>query len=157
MRGRSHFKRAKLVLDPKYHDPLVSKLINKVMWDGKKGTAQSIVYNSLEKLAQERNVEVPVLLHELMEKASPVLEVRSRRVGGATYQVPMEVRPSRKVLLVMRWLLDTCRNSKGQAMEDKMYVEMKNILDNTGTVMKKREDLHKMAESNRAFAHFARY
>jgi len=157
MRGRSNFKRPVLVLDPRYNDPTVSKLINKVMWDGKKGTAQTIVYNSLEKLAKERNIEVPVLLHDIIEKASPILEVRSRRVGGATYQVPMEVRPSRKVLLVMRWLLDTCRNQSGKPMEDKLYVEMKNILDNTGVVMKKREDLHKMAEANRAFAHFARY
>lgn len=157
MRGRSNFKRPVLVLDPKYADPTVSKLINKVMWDGKKSTAQGIVYTAAEKLAKERNVEVPQLIREIIEKASPILEVRSRRVGGATYQVPMEVRPSRKTLLVMRWLLDACRNSKGQPMEDKLYAEMKNILENTGTVMKKREDLHKMAEANRAFAHFARY
>ncbi|HSX41928.1 MAG TPA: 30S ribosomal protein S7 [Candidatus Saccharimonadales bacterium] len=157
MRGRSNFKKPTLVLEPKFQDPLVSKLINKVMWDGKKSTAQAIVYTAAEKLAKERNVEVPQLIREIIEKASPILEVRSRRVGGATYQVPMEVRPSRKTLLVMRWLLDACRNAKGQPMEAKLYTEMKNILDNTGTVMKKREDLHKMAEANRAFAHFARY
>lgn len=157
MRGRSNFKKPTFVLDPKYADPTLSKLINKVMWDGKKETAQVITYGAIEKLAKERDVEVPALLRDIIEKASPILEVRSRRVGGATYQVPMEVRPSRKVLLVMRWLLEACRNAKGQPMEAKMYHEMKNILDNTGTVMKKREDLHKMAEANRAFAHFARY
>ena len=157
MRGRSHYKKPTLVLDPKYSDPTVSKFINKVMWGGKKGTAQGIVYGAMEKLAQEQNMEVPVLLRTLIDKASPILEVRSRRVGGATYQVPMEVRPSRKVVLVMRWLLEACRKQKGRAMEDKLYTEMKNILDNTGSVLKKREDLHKMAEANRAFAHFARY
>ncbi len=157
MRGRSNLKKPPFEHDATYHDPTVAKLVNKVMWDGKKAVARTIVYGALERLSQERNVEVPQLLREIIEKASPILEVRSRRVGGATYQVPMEVRPSRKVLLVMRWLLDACRNSKGQPMEQKLYHEMKNILDNTGTVMKKREDLHKMAEANRAFAHFARY
>ena len=127
------------------------------MWNGKKETAQSIVYSALEKLAAERKVEVPVLLREVIEKASPIIEVKSRRVGGATYQVPMEVKPARKTVLVMRWLLEICRNQKGKDMSEAMYIEMKNILDNTGSVMKKREDLHKMAEANRAFAHFARY
>lgn len=157
MRGRSKIKKPALVLDPKYSDPLIAKLVNKVMWDGKKSVAQNIVYGALERLAQERKTEVAPLLSEIIEKAAPILEVRSRRVGGATYQVPMEVRPSRKVLLVMRWLLEACRNAKGQPMEEKLHTEMKNILEDTGTVLKKREDLHKMAEANRAFAHFARY
>lgn len=157
MRGRRTIKRPVLDLDPKYHDPLISKLINKVMWGGKKVTAVRIVYTALEQLAKERNVEPPVLLREIIEKASPILEVRSRRVGGATYQVPMEVKPSRKTVLVIRWLLDICRKQKGSSMDKLMYQEMRNILDDTGAVMKKREDLHKMAEANRAFAHFARY
>ncbi len=157
MRGRANFKKPKLVLDPKFHDPVISKFINKVMWDGKKGTAESIVYNALGKLAEERGTDVPNLLRQVIEQAAPILEVRSRRVGGATYQVPMEVKPARKTVLVMRWVLEICRKQKGQNMTDALYNEMKNILDNTGAVMKKREDLHKMAEANRAFAHFARY
>jgi small subunit ribosomal protein S7 len=157
MRGRSKVKRPSLVIDPKYGDPLVSKLVNKVMWGGKKSTAQSIVYSALERLAKEQNAQVPSLLRDVIEKASPILEVRSRRVGGATYQVPMEVRPARKVILVIRWLLEAARNRKGTNMADALYHEMKDILAETGTVMKKREDLHKMAEANRAFAHFARY
>lgn len=157
MRGRSKFKRSPLVLDPRFSDPLVSKLINKVMWGGKKSTAQDIVYTALGRLAKEQNSEIPSLLREVLEKASPILEVRSRRVGGATYQVPMEVRPARKVILVVRWLLDAARRRKGASMSDALYAEMKDILAETGTVMKKREDLHKMAEANRAFAHFARY
>lgn len=157
MRGRSKIKKPALVLDPKYRDPLLSKLINKVMWGGKKSTAQAIVYNALERLANEHKAEVPVILRDIIEKASPILEVRSRRVGGATYQVPMEVRPARKVILVVRWLLEAARKRKGTNMADALYSEMKDILTDTGSVMKKREDLHKMAEANRAFAHFARY
>jgi len=157
MRGRSKIKRPSLVLDPKYSDPLLSKLINKVMWGGKKSTAQGIVYDALERLAKEQKAEVPVVLRDVIEKASPILEVRSRRVGGATYQVPMEVRPARKIILVIRWLLEAARNRKGTNMADALYAEMKDILTDTGAVMKKREDLHKMAEANRAFAHFARY
>ncbi len=157
MRGHKTIKRPPFVVEARYHDPLLTKLINKVMWDGKKTTAEGIVYDALERLAKEKNLEVPVLLREIIEKASPILEVRSRRVGGATYQVPMEVKPSRKTVLVVRWLLEICRNQKGKDMSTAMYEEMRNILDNTGAVMKKREDLHKMAEANRAFAHFARY
>lgn len=157
MRGKSKFKKPTLQLDPKYQDFLTTKFINKVMLNGKKETAQAIVYSALEKLAEERKLMPAQVLKEVIEKASPILEVRSRRVGGATYQVPMEVRPARKIILVIRWLLETTRKSKGQDMATKLYNEMKNILDDTGAVMKKREDLHKMAEANRAFAHFARY
>lgn len=157
MRGNKKIKKPALVLDRKYHDPLITKFINKVMWDGKKATAEQIVYSSLERLAKEQGLEAPAMLREVIEKASPILEVRSRRVGGATYQVPMEVKPARKIVLVMRWLLEICRKQAGQPMSELLYTEMKNIMDNTGAVMKKREDLHKMAEANRAFAHFARY
>lgn len=157
MRGRSKIKKPKLVLDTKYQDVLISKLINKVMWGGKKITAEQIVYGALEKLAEELKTEPKALLRDIVEKASPILEVRSRRVGGATYQVPVEVKPSRKTVLVIRWLLEVCRRQQGKPMGQLMYQEMKNILENTGPVMKKREDLHKMAEANRAFAHFARY
>lgn len=157
MRGRNKIKKPIISLETKYNDPLVTKLINKVMWSGKKEIAKNIVYTALERLADDKKAEVPAVLREVIEKASPILEVRSRRVGGATYQIPVEVRPSRKNILVMRWLLDAARNQKGKDMANALYHEMKNILDDTGTVMKKREDLHKMAESNRAFAHFARY
>jgi small subunit ribosomal protein S7 len=157
MRGRSKIKKPVLTLDSRYGDPLVTKLINKLMWGGKKETAERLVYNALEKLAKEQNLDAPTVLRKVIDKASPILEVRSRRVGGATYQVPVEVNANRKMILVMRWLLNTCRNQSGKPMDELLYHEMKNILEDTGTVMKKREDLHKMAESNRAFAHFARY
>jgi len=93
----------------------------------------------------------------VIDKASPILEVKPRRIGGATYQVPMEVKPSRKIVLSLRWLIDIARNKQGKPMSDFLYEEMNNILNNTGEVMKKREDVHKMAEANRAFAHFARF
>jgi len=157
MRGRSKIKHPTLVLDSKYNDPLITKLVNRVMLDGKKETAEALVYAALEQLAKETNKEVPALWREILEKAAPILEVRSRRVGGANYQVPVEVRPVRKVILVLRWIVTTARNRKGVPMSKALYEEMKNILENTGTVMKIREDMHKMAESNRAFAHFARY
>ncbi len=157
MRGHKTLKRPIFQLDHRYHDPLISKFINKVMLKGKKETASNIVYTALEKLAKERSSEPAIILKEIVDKAAPILEVKSRRVGGATYQVPMEVRPARKNLLVMRWILEATRGRAGKPMEARLYEEMKNILDNTGPVMKKREDLHKMAEANRAFAHFARY
>jgi len=157
MRGKVTIKRPPINLDPKYQDPQLTKLINKVMIGGKKETATTIVYSAIERLAAEQKMDVPATLKLIIEKASPILEVKSRRVGGANYQVPMEVRPARKVILVMRWLIAACRGVKGKPMADAMYAEMKNILEDTGAVMKKREDLHKMAEANRAFAHFARY
>jgi small subunit ribosomal protein S7 len=157
MRGRATLRRPKIELDTKYHDPLVTKFINRVMLDGKKETAQTIVYGALERLAKEQNKPVPALFNEIIEKAAPILEVRSRRVGGANYQVPVEVRPARKVILVLRWIVETARNKKGVPMSKALYDEMKAVLEGTGTVMKIREDMHKMAESNRAFAHFARY
>lgn len=157
MRGRNKIKRPELQLDPKYRDPIITKFVNRVLWDGKKDTALTIVYSALEKLAQEEKKEVPALFREIIDIAAPILEVRSRRVGGANYQVPVEVRPARRVILVLRWLTTAARNRKGIPMSDALYQEMKDILAKTGTVMKIREDMHKMAESNRAFAHFARY
>jgi small subunit ribosomal protein S7 len=157
MRGRANIKRPKFVLEQRYQDPYVTKLINRVMLDGKKQTANTIVYGALEKLAKEQNKEVPAMFREIIEKASPILEVKSRRVGGANYQVPVEVRPSRKIILVLRWIVQTARSRKGVPMADALYNEMKAILEGTGSVMKIREDMHKMAEANRAFAHFARY
>ena len=157
MRGKTVVKRPKINLDHKYQDQLITKLINKVMIGGKKETATKIVYDALEALAKEEKITAPELIKLVIDKASPILEVKSRRVGGANYQVPMEVRPNRKIILVMRWLIAVCRGVKGKPMSIALYDEMKNILAETGAVMKKREDLHKMAEANRAFAHFARY
>lgn len=157
MRGRRNIKRPAILLDSKYSDPLVTKFINRVMERGKKDTAERLVYAALEKLAKENSKEVPALFAEIIDKAAPILEVRSRRVGGANYQVPVEVRPTRKVILVLRWIVTTARSRKGVPMSDALYNEMKDILAGTGSVMKTREDMHKMAEANRAFAHFARY
>ena len=157
MRGRSTIKKPKLTLDSKYQDILISKLINKVMWEGKRSTAERIVYSALEKLALEVGSEPRALLRDIVEKGAPILAVRSRRVGGATYQVPVEVKPARKIVLVIRWLLDVCRNQQGKAMDGLLYQEAKNILDNTSSVMKKREDLHYMPQANLASADLARY
>jgi len=157
MRGRARFKKPVRQLDSKYQDPLISRFINKVMLKGKKETASRIVYEAIERLAKELNTDPPTALREVVDKAAPILEVRSRRVGGASYQVPVEVRPDRKIILACRWLINAAREQQGKPMSDFLYEEMKNILDNTGKVMKKREDMHKMAEANRAFAHFARY
>lgn len=157
MRGGSKIKNVKLVLDAQYRDPQITKLINKLMWDGKKSKATAIVYSALERLAKENNTDPATLLNNIVNIASPLLEVRSRRVGGATYQVPVEIKPNRKFVLVVRWILEACRKRQGKGMAEKLYEEMKAILEKTGPVMKKREDLHKMAEANRAFAHFARY
>ncbi|HUD21048.1 MAG TPA: 30S ribosomal protein S7 [Candidatus Saccharimonadales bacterium] len=157
MRGNRKIKKVALELDPKYRDPVLTKFINKLMWGGKKETAQTIVYEALERLGKETNLTAPQVLQAVIDKAAPILEVKSRRVGGATYQVPMEVKPARKTVLVMRWLLEASRGAKAKPMAEKLYLDMKAILENTGPVIKKREDLHKMAEANRAFAHFARY
>ena len=157
MRGRSKFKRIEPVIESKYNDPIITKFINHLMWDGKKETARNIVYSALEKLAKEKNMTPPALLSLVIEKAAPILEVKARRVGGATYQVPMEVKPQRKVIIALKWIIDTCRNKQGKPMSEFLYEEMSNVLNSTGEVMKKREDVHKMAEANRAFAHFARF
>jgi small subunit ribosomal protein S7 len=143
--------------DRKYNNQQVTRVINRVMRDGKKQTAEKLVYNGMEKAAKKLKVESPL---EVFEKAMgnirPHVETRSRRVGGANYQIPFEVKGQRQNHLTTMWFVQAARNRKGMSMEDRLALELMDAFNNTGTAVKKREDVHKMAESNRAFAHFAR-
>ncbi|WP_126992585.1 30S ribosomal protein S7 [Thermosipho globiformans] len=140
--------------DPIYNDILVSKLINRVMWDGKKSIAQKIVYKAMEYLAEKTKKDPLEALHQAIDNVRPLVEVRPRRVGGATYQVPIEVEEPRKTSLALRWIVEAARSKKGRPMAEKLGEELVNAFNNTGTAIKKKEDVHRMAEANRAFAHF---
>jgi small subunit ribosomal protein S7 len=140
--------------DPKYNDVLVAKFVNTVMRDGKKSTAEAIVYGALS-LIEERKGENPVLTFKrALENVQPVIEVKSRRVGGATYQVPIEVPPNRRMALAMRWIRDFSRKRGGRSMREKLAAELMDAADGRGAACKKREDTHKMADANKAFAHY---
>lgn len=143
--------------DHKYNSAMVSRLINRIMLDGKKQVAEGIVYKAMATAAEKLKVEDPL---EVFDKAlgnvKPHMETRSRRVGGANYQIPFEVRGQRQTHLTMMWFVAAARGRKGIPMADRVAIELVDAYNNTGTAVKKREDVHKMAESNRAFAHFAR-
>ena len=140
--------------DAKYGSLVLAKFINFVMYDGKKTTAEKIIYSALDKI-KEKTKEDPIkVFNEAISKIRPNLEVRSRRVGGATYQVPVEVKTSRSQTLALRWLLDATRKRKNKTMSEKLLNELLDASQNKGSAIKKREDTHKMAESNKAFAHF---
>ncbi|MBI2507204.1 MAG: 30S ribosomal protein S7 [Candidatus Niyogibacteria bacterium] len=141
--------------DYRYGSIVVSKLINQVMRSGKKNVARKIVYDALDLAAQKTKKEPAALLDEAIQNISPSLEVRSRRVGGANYQVPREVRPERRLALAMRWLIKATEAKKGQPTSVKLAEELVLASKNEGAAVKKKEDTHKMAEANRAFAHFA--
>jgi small subunit ribosomal protein S7 len=140
--------------DPVYNDKVVTRLINNVMLDGKKGTAQKIVYSAFE-IIQEKTGKEPVeVFRAAMDNIMPVLEVKARRVGGATYQVPMEVRPERRQTLGLRWLTTYSRARSERTMAERLAAEIMDATNNLGSAVKKREDTHKMAEANKAFAHY---
>ena len=140
--------------DPLYNSKLVTKLINNVMYDGKKGVAQKIVYDAFE-IVKEKTGKDPVeAFNEAMENVMPALEIKARRVGGATYQVPMEVRPERRQTLGLRWITLYSRNRGEKTMKERLAGEIMDAVNGTGGAVKKREDTHKMAEANKAFAHF---
>jgi small subunit ribosomal protein S7 len=137
-----------------YNSVLVSKLVNSIMLDGKKGVAQKVVYGAFD-IIQEKTGKEPIeVFHAAMENVMPSLEVKSRRVGGATYQVPMEVRPARRQTLGLRWLTQYSRARSERTMKERLAGELMDAANNTGSSVKKREDVHKMAEANKAFAHF---
>lgn len=145
----------KIAADPLHDSVLISKFINHVMIQGRKSTARKIVYRSLE-IIKEKEKSDPVKIFEAaIENVSPIMEVRSKRVGGATYQVPVTVDKDRRISLAMRWIINASRAKKGRSMEEKLSEELLNASKNTGVAIKKREDIHKVAEANRAFAHFA--
>ena len=140
----------------KYDRIEVSRFINYVMRDGKKSVAERLVYSAFDKIKAITKEEPVVVFEKALENAAPILEVKSRRVGGANYQVPTEVRPERRFVLAVRWIIDAARKRKGKPMADKLADEIVSASKNEGTAIKKKQDTHRMAEANRAFAHFAR-
>jgi small subunit ribosomal protein S7 len=153
---RKKIKR-KFTLEPeaKYSSLLVASLINKVMKNGKKSVAQKIVYGALERAEKQIGKPAMEVLDKAFDNAGPQLELKSRRIGGANYQVPYEVRGDRKAALAMKWIIDAAQRAKGKPMQIKLAEEIINACNNTGTAIKKKMDTHKMAEANKAFAHFA--
>ena len=142
------------VIDPKYKSAIIPKLINSIMYDGKKVVAEKIVYEAIEKIKTKSKEEPINIFNEAINNIRPTVEVRSRRVGGATYQVPVEVKSKRSQALALRWLIEASRKRKDKKMSDKMFNEIYDAYQNKGSAIKKKEDTHKMAESNKAFAHF---
>ena len=143
-----------IILDPKFKSAVIPKLINSIMYDGKRGVASKIVYEAIEKIKSKTKDEPIDIFNEAINNIKPTVEVRSRRVGGATYQVPVEVKSKRSQALAIRWLVDASRKRKDKHMSDKIFNELYDAYEKKGAAVKKREDVHKMAESNKAFAHF---
>jgi len=141
--------------DPVYNSLVLSKFINKVMMDGKKSTARRIVYNAIEKFAKRVKAEDPIMAFEqAIENAKPSLEVKSRRIGGATYQVPVEIAADRRTSMAMSWIITHSRDKAGRSMEEGLSAELIDCYQNQGTTIKKKDDTHRMAEANKAFAHY---
>jgi small subunit ribosomal protein S7 len=140
--------------DAKYQSVIVARLINRIMQYGKKSTAERIVYGALQIMEQQESKASVSILEQAVKNATPLLEVKSRRIGGSTYQVPMEVRPDRSLSLAIRWLINSARARTGKSMEEKLAAELSGAFKGQGATIKRREDIHRMAEANRAFAHF---
>ena len=154
MPRKGHIQKRDVLADPIYNSKVVTKLVNNIMLDGKKGVAQKIVYGAFNRISEKTGKEALEVFEEAMNNIMPVLEVRARRVGGSNYQVPVEVRPERRTTLGLRWLVTIARNRGEHTMQDRLAKEILDAANNTGAAVKKREDTHKMAEANRAFAHF---
>ena len=154
MPRKGHVAKRDVLPDPIYNSKLVSRLINNIMQDGKKGTAQTILYNAFDIIAEKTGREPMEVFEEAIENIRPVLEVKARRIGGANYQVPVEVRPERRITLGLRWLVQYSRSRGEKTMEQRLANEIIDAANNTGASVKKREDTHKMAEANKAFAHY---
>ena len=154
MPRRGNVPKREILPDPMYNSVLVTKLVNSIMLDGKKGVAQKVVYGAFEIIKTKTEKEPLEVFAQAMENIMPSLEVKARRVGGATYQVPMEVRPARRQTLGLRWLTNYSRARGERTMAERLAGEIMDAANNTGAAVKKREDTHKMAESNKAFAHF---
>ena len=154
MPRRGNVPKRELLPDPMYNSVLVTKLVNSIMLDGKKGVAQKVVYGAFDMIKEKTDKEPLEVFNQAMENIMPSLEVKARRVGGATYQVPMEVRPARRQTLGLRWLTAYSRARGERTMAERLAGEIMDAANNTGNAVKKREDTHKMAESNKAFAHF---
>ena len=154
MPRRGNVPKREILPDPMYGSVLVTKLVNSIMLDGKKGVAQKVVYGAFDIIKEKTGNEPQEVFVQAMENIMPSLEVKARRVGGATYQVPMEVRPARRQTLGLRWLTNYARARGERTMAERLAGESMDAANNTGAAVKKREDTHKMAESNKAFAHF---
>ena len=142
------------IVDPKYKSVIIPKLINSIMLDGKKTIAEKIVYDAIDKIKSKSKDEPLTVFNDAINNVRPSVEVRSRRVGGATYQVPVEVKAKRSQALALRWIIDASRKRKDKKMSDKLFNEIFDAYNNKGSSIKKKEDTHKMAESNKAFAHY---
>ena len=151
---KGHNQKRDVLADPLYNNKVVTKLINNIMLDGKKGIAQKIVYGAFERVADKTGRPALEVFEEAMNNVMPVLEVKARRIGGATYQVPIEVRPDRRQALGLRWLTMFSRKRGEKTMEERLANEIMDAANNTGASVKRKEDMHKMAEANKAFAHY---
>jgi len=154
MPRKGHVARRDVLPDPIYNSKLVSRLINSIMIDGKKGIAQTILYDAFNMISEKTGREPMEVFNEAIENIMPILEVKARRVGGSNYQVPVEVRPERRVTLGLRWLVQYSRNRNEKTMQERLANEIIDAAGNSGASVKKREDTHKMAEANKAFAHY---
>ena len=154
MARRGNIPKREVLADPIYNSTVITKLINQVMQDGKRGVAQKCVYDALDIIKEKTGRDAMDVFAECMENIKPQLEVKARRVGGATYQVPMEVRPERRQTLGLRWLTTYARKRSERTMKERLAAELMDAANNLGSAVKKREEVHKMAESNKAFAHF---
>ena len=154
MPRKGHIAKRDVLADPIYNSKVVTKLINSIMEDGKKGVAQKICYDAFEIIAEKTGKDALEVFETAMNNIMPLIEVKARRVGGATYQVPMEVRPERRQTLGIRWLLAAARKRGEKYMRERLANELMDAANNTGAAVKKREDTHKMAEANKAFAHY---
>jgi small subunit ribosomal protein S7 len=154
MPRKREVKKREVLPDPKYHDTLTAKFINGIMRRGKKSSAESIFYHALDIIKDKTHSDPVKVFTQAMNNVKPVLEVRPRRVGGATYQVPVEVRPERKLALAIRWIIGFSKQRSEKTMEEKLSAELMDAANNRGAAIKKKEDTHKMAEANKAFAHY---
>ncbi|MCR6543950.1 30S ribosomal protein S7 [Dehalobacterium formicoaceticum] len=154
MPRRGNIRKIEILPDPVYHSKVVTKFINQLMLDGKKSTAEKVVYNAFDMIQSKTGKDPLEVFDAAMKNVMPVLEVKARRVGGANYQVPIEVRPERRQTLGIRWMVSYARKRGGKSMEEKVAGELMDAANNTGASVKKREDTHKMAEANKAFAHY---
>ncbi len=154
MPRRGFIPKREVLPDPVYGTVIVSKLINQIMYDGKRGVAQSVCYDAFEQVAAKTGKDAMEVFNQAIANIMPSLEVKARRVGGSTYQVPVEIRPERRQTLALRWLVSFARNRGERLMADKLAAEIIDASNNTGNAVKRREDMHKMAEANKAFAHY---
>jgi len=153
--ARKKRRKTTILPDPVYDNIVITKFINQVMKRGKKTIAEKIVYQSLDEIKKKTKKDPLEVFEEALKNASPLLEVKSKRIGGATYQVPIPVEKDRKLALAMRWIIDAAKSKKGKPMREKLAEELMAAAENTGKAIKKKENIHRMAEANRAFAHFA--